>query len=224
MTVYYQIFLYSLLIGQILINMVIDGWVRYTTTLITMIIIIFGLFRFTSGNDTISQNIADNKDTLAYVVFSVVLMIAVSTFVLQQYYKDLMMSINQTVELQEDIERVLENLDEAIICKSKQGISFCNSVGFRILQNIQSILQHKDETTQSQSYNTPNTPGIPDPAGTGAHKPDNMLAHMNEGRDIKKALPESLLQNRFHFSGFKKKKKSQQRIENKILEAKIFEI
>ena len=47
--------------------------------------------------------------------------------------------------LQEEVQSVLENLDEAIICQSKYGISFCNNVGFRILQNIQNILQHKDE-------------------------------------------------------------------------------
>jgi len=41
--------------------------------------------------------------------------------------------------LKEEISHIFENLDEAIICKSSKGISFCNKFGFNIIKNIQTI-------------------------------------------------------------------------------------
>ena len=79
-------------------------------------------------------------NALIYSLFTVLFAVSVTGIILYVYRQDMLIAMNQTVVVQEEIERVLENLDEAIICRSKQGISFCNNVGFNILQNIQSIL------------------------------------------------------------------------------------
>lgn len=130
---YYMNFLFGLIIGQVLINMVLDRIVSFIIATTTFFVILYGLVRWTSTDQSMLDNITNNSDVLLYQSFSLLVMLAFSTYLISQYHNDLMMSINQTVHLQEEIERVLENLDEAIICRSKQGISFCNNVGFRIL-------------------------------------------------------------------------------------------
>jgi len=46
---------------------------------------------------------------------------------------DIISVLNQQVELKEEISRVFENLDEAIICKSKKGINFSNNAGWNYI-------------------------------------------------------------------------------------------
>jgi len=50
------------------------------------------------------------------------------------------MAMNSIIVLQEEVESVMECLDEAIIKKTPDGISFCNPVGQSILQNTYNIL------------------------------------------------------------------------------------
>lgn len=126
-------FLYGIIMLQILINMVLDRCTSIVMTLTTVFMIHYGLLRLTSAQGSMMDMLDENKGAIADSIFSVVIALIVTTLVLYMYHQDFMIAINQTVVLQEEIERVLENLDEAIICRSKQGISFCNNVGFQIL-------------------------------------------------------------------------------------------
>lgn len=44
--------------------------------------------------------------------------------------------------LQEEVSRIMDNLDEIIMTKSSQGLHFCNKNGLKIFENIEKIL-HK---------------------------------------------------------------------------------
>lgn len=143
----FNIALFSLIFGQILINVMMDRRIGIFTTIVTTYIINHGLFRLTSTKDSMMEIYSDNIDRLLYSIIYIWLALSSTYFILHIYRQDMLIAMNQTVVVQEEIERVLEHLDEAIICRSKQGISFCNTVGFNILKNIQAILQYKETQT-----------------------------------------------------------------------------
>ena len=64
-----------------------------------------------------------------------------SSFYLLLYNQDIIVATNSVIHLQEQLELVMENLDEAIIQKTDEGISFCNNLGTAILQNTFDILK-----------------------------------------------------------------------------------
>ena len=53
--------------------------------------------------------------------------------IFKSYMYDIISVLNQQVELKEEISQVFENLDEAIICKSKKGINFSNNAGWNYI-------------------------------------------------------------------------------------------
>ena len=78
-----------------------------------------------------------------------------------------MMAMNSIIVLQEEVESVMECLDEAIIKKSNDGITFCNPVGRSILQNTYNILKsdkervkHKSNTINNVDMHGGNLPSI----------------------------------------------------------------
>ena len=78
---------------------------------------------------------------------------------------------------------MFDNFDEAIICKSNKGISFCNNIGFHILQTIETIRR-----TQ----------------------PNCQVSQVDQGQGY---LPASLMKNTFLYGMLDKKEKQQRMLE-----------
>lgn len=76
------------------------------------------------------------------------------TLLMYFYMHDFQSSISENMILQQK-QRVLENLHEAIVCKSKDGISYCNDQGFSIIQNICKILHYQGEAEGISLDNLP---------------------------------------------------------------------
>ena len=193
---------FTTLLGQVLINLVMNRIISSVITLLTIIIIPFGLIRWTNKSGSMMEVAQENIEQIIYFVICEVAVFMLTFFMFRMNQYDFLMAVNKADMLQGEFKRVMENLDEAIICQSKHGITFCNSVGLRILQNIQSILQHVDE--------------IQDTA--------NRSKSIYDSHEQLRPLYENLIENRFPFSKQQKKTKSQRKIEKQILEAKIFEL
>ena len=129
----FNIQLYGMIVGQILLNIVVARWLGVVTTISTIFMLNYGMLRWTSPKESMMKIVQENTGLLIYSIFAIVLALFVTGVVLYTYHHDSMAAINQTLILQEEIERVLRNLDETIVCKPQQGISFCNNVGFSIL-------------------------------------------------------------------------------------------
>ena len=48
--------------------------------------------------------------------------------------------IKKKIVLQEEVSNIMDNLDEAVLSKSKHGLKFCNKNGVNILENIENII------------------------------------------------------------------------------------
>lgn len=44
--------------------------------------------------------------------------------------------MEKVIDIQSGINTILENLNQAIIIKTSKGISYCNTIGFKILSQI----------------------------------------------------------------------------------------
>ena len=208
LTFNYNAYMFRVFVGQVLINLCLNKYVSYTSTPFSIFAMVYGLLRWTNKEESMVEILAANLDSSIYASVSFVLSFAFTNYAFFTYVNDYVTIIYETFILQEETSRVMKNLDEAIICKGSQGISFCNNVGFGILQNIQKILMQNDEYENSKEISggpIPNTLAV-----------DNLIAS--------KVLPESLLENKFLLSSLQKKKKSQLLVEMGILQAKIFEL
>lgn len=130
-------------------------------------------------------------------------MMVLSCGMVMTYQFFIMQAIERQNMMECEFNRILENLDEAIICKSDQGITFVNNVGQRILQNIHSILQGVEEIHQDQSQ-----------AGLRSKTtPANGNISMEQQHMIRTLLPESLLEKRSLFSNNLKKSDQHRELE-----------
>ena len=56
--------------------------------------------------------------------------------------------MKKKIIMQEEVSNIMDNLDEAILSKSNQGIRFCNKNGVKILENIENIIQFQKLNNQ----------------------------------------------------------------------------
>ena len=109
-------------------------------TFSSIVCIQFGLLRWTSPNKDIIVVVLENLGTLIGSTILLTIFLGFSSFYLLIHNQDFVMAMNSIIVLQEEVESVMECLDEAIIKKTPDGISFCNPVGQSILQNTYNIL------------------------------------------------------------------------------------
>ena len=55
---------------------------------------------------------------------------------------EILMLTNNNINLQQEVSDIMNNLDEAILSKSNLGLRFCNKNGFKILENIENIINY----------------------------------------------------------------------------------
>ena len=52
---------------------------------------------------------------------------------------------NQNIRLNKEMDHIFVNLDEGIIQKTSHGIGFCNKIGYKIIEDIESIINNGGE-------------------------------------------------------------------------------
>lgn len=117
------------------------------TTCCTIIISLLTHIASIKGFDKLATSVEENIVEVMLVFTLESLMVMFISCLVHFYEQDFISSNSENLILQQK-QRVLENLHEAIVCKSKEGISYCNDQGFTIIQNICQILHHRGQPDQ----------------------------------------------------------------------------
>lgn len=160
----------SLFLAQVLINFTFSVWIGIPLTIATVLTQIYGLLRMTSTKESMIEVIKENFDVIATGSLMNILFLIMCQIGVYFMHHRYLVAIHDAAILHDEIKLILKNLDEAIICKTNQGISFCNDLGWDILQNVVAFLKQFDEEDDGQEG-------------------------MQESKVMKWLLPESLLKN-----------------------------
>lgn len=143
---------YIMYIAQMLINLTYSIKVSAFLTFTTGIVTIYGQLFITKGDLSIKEAA---KSQLGILILTYIIYLAImfgTTFILYLQKKDLLHAIDQSVKMCSRTQNVLENLEVGIICQSNKGINFCNNLGFRMLNEVNGILQHQEESLSERTH------------------------------------------------------------------------
>lgn len=115
----------SLFVLQILSNQIFVAWIGTITTIATGLTSQVTYVAYIKGFDKLGQYIEESFADFVVVFTMQSLLIFVISCLIYFYSQDFVSSNSENLILQQK-QRVLENLHEAIVCKTKEGISYCN--------------------------------------------------------------------------------------------------
>lgn len=135
---------------QAMFNVVNDYLISIPQSIISMIMLQFLLLNYgTKDCVTLSwfDILKENSITCSVHFFTCIIIFCILQSMIQFYRNNTISALNQQLVLQDEISHLISNLNEGVISKSHDGISFCNDFGFKIMSNIFSITPPKSTSS-----------------------------------------------------------------------------
>lgn len=126
----------AFLLGQVLINFTFSYWISFPLSFAMIFTQVYGVLRLTSLKESMIEIASESTSVIIQSTVLNLLLLLICQGCIYFLHHRYLVVINDSAILHDEIKLILTNLDEAIICKTNQGISFCNNLGWTILQNI----------------------------------------------------------------------------------------